>query len=98
MKKSSHDKTSTPIPVADANVHFRLNLSPKAALNHKRKWVITLAYDHFSQKPQQNITPDLSVKWRIKNHSRIAGIANSDIYHHKRDNFPDSKKTRDEKN
>ncbi|RDT55904.1 hypothetical protein DXF93_05325 [Escherichia coli] len=46
-KNSPHDRTSTPILVADANVHFRLNLSPKGTLNHKRKWVITLAYDHF---------------------------------------------------
>jgi len=45
----------TPFYDADANVLFGLNLSPKAALNHKEKSPITLAYDPSRTKCYQSI-------------------------------------------
>jgi hypothetical protein len=32
------------VALNEGNVLFDLNLPPKTAANHKRKWVITLAY------------------------------------------------------
>ncbi|EHM49353.1 hypothetical protein HMPREF0880_01919 [Yokenella regensburgei ATCC 43003] len=43
-----------PFPGIDANVLFSLNLPPKRAVNHKAKWVITLAYDQNEQKTVQS--------------------------------------------
>ncbi|WP_437888855.1 hypothetical protein [Phytobacter sp. V91] len=95
MKDSPRDKASTPFPAADANVHFCLNLSPKAAYNHKRKWVITLAYDLFAPKTLQHIMLEKSLGLRIKAYPKPTKLPDGGFYACKRDIFPDNKKRMD---
>ncbi|AXF62143.1 hypothetical protein DVA43_22715 [Leclercia sp. W6] len=65
-KNSPRNPASASLPDTDANVLFYLNLPPKTVVNHKAKWVITLAY---GQKPAKR-TELFTAKMRIIPHKR----------------------------
>ncbi|ARU83242.1 hypothetical protein A8A57_22050 [Lelliottia amnigena] len=63
---SSRNPSSASLLDADANVLFYLNLPPKPAINHKVKWVITLAYDQKSLRSLQSYSLGKCDLTRIK--------------------------------
>ncbi|AXF63388.1 hypothetical protein DVA44_04175 [Leclercia sp. W17] len=79
-KNSPRNPASASLPDTDANVLFYLNLPPKTVVNHKAKWVITLAYGQKSQQSVQNYSLQKCESFRTNAKAIREDLARSDIY------------------
>jgi len=82
---------------SNANVLFCLNLSPKAVLNHKAKWVITLAYGLFHEKQRKFIMLRMTAKNRHYYYTLHENWSSTSFSLGKRVSFPEKENSPHEK-